>query len=197
MRLRGLVSAAFFTPKALNSSLPRSPKEEEDYVTIGVVLRPHGIRGEVVVEPLTDNEDRFATLEHVRVVHPSGSASRLALRSMFPHKGRLVIQFEGIADIDQAEKLRGAELRIPIASLPPLPAGSYYHHELCGLDVRVESGASIGRVTKVWETGATPVLVIHDAEGRETLLPLVDAFIVDVDVTAGLMRVKAAGTVPA
>jgi 16S rRNA processing protein RimM len=179
----------------LNSSPPRSPKEDADSVTIGVVLRPHGIRGEVVVEPLTDNEDRFASLEDVRVVRPSGSSVRLKVASMFPHKGRLVIRFEGVGSIEDAETLRAAELRIPIAALPSLPAGSYYHHELRGLDVRIESGASIGRVADLWETGATPVLVIHDAFGRETLLPLVDAFILEVDVKAGFMKVKAAGTV--
>lgn len=179
----------------MNSLPPRSPKEDADSVTIGIVLRPHGIRGEVVVEPLTDNENRFATLEEVRVVRPSGSAVRLKVASMFPHKGRLVIQFEGIASIEDAETLRAAELRIPTASLPALPAGSYYHHELRGLDVRVESGESIGTVTDLWETGATPVLVIHDAKARETLLPLVDAFILEVDVKGGFMRVKASGTV--
>jgi len=182
-------------PSALNSIPPRSPKEEADSVTIGIVLRAHGIRGEVVVEPLTDNDTRFATLEEVRLVRPSGTATRLRVVSMFPHKSRLVIQFEGIGDIDQAETLRGAELRIPMASLPALPAGSYYHHELRGLDVRVESGASIGKVTSLWETGATPVLVIHDDQNRETLLPLVDAFILEVNVSAGFMRVKASGTV--
>jgi len=171
------------------------PREEEGSVTIGVVLRPHALKGEVVVEPLTDNEDRFAHLDEVRVVRPSGSATVFRVASIFPHKGRLVIHFEGVSGIDEAEGLRGAELRIPIASLPHLPAGSYYHHELRGLDVRVESGASIGTVSDLWETGATPVLVIHDDRKRETLLPLVDAFIIEVNVKGGFMRVKASGTV--
>ena len=71
---------------------PRAPKEEADAVTIGVVLRPHGIRGEVVVEPLTDNETRFATLEEVRLVRPSGKDLTLKVASMFPHKARLVVE---------------------------------------------------------------------------------------------------------
>ncbi len=180
---------------ALNSTPPRAPKEDADSVTMGIVLRPHGIRGEVVVEPLTDNETRFATLEEVRLVRPSGADRRLRVASMFPHKSRLVIQFEGIGSIEDAEMLRGAELRIPITFLPALPDGSYYHHELKGLDVRVESGDSIGKVTELWETGATPVLMIHDASGHETLLPLVDAFILEVNVKGGFMRVKASATV--
>lgn len=114
---------------------------------------------------------------------------------MFPHKSRIVVQFEGIASIDDAETLRGAELRIPITALPELPTGSYYHHELRGLEVRTESGSSIGKVTNLWETGATPVLVINDENKRETLLPLVDAFILEVNVKEGFMRVKAEGTV--
>jgi 16S rRNA processing protein RimM len=181
----------------VNTKPPRSPGEDADSVTIGIILRPHGIKGEVVVEPLTDNENRFATLDEVRVVRPKGSDLRLKVVSMFPHKSRLVVQFEGIKSVEDAETLRAAELRIPLASLPSLPEGSYYHHELRGLDVRVESGASIGSVTELWETGATPVLVIHDEKKRETLLPLVDAFILEVNVKGGYMRVKASGTVSA
>jgi 16S rRNA processing protein RimM len=181
----------------VNTKPPRSPGEDADSVTIGIILRPHGIKGEVVVEPLTDNENRFATLDEVRVVRPKGSDLRLKVVSMFPHKSRLVVQFEGIKSVEDAETLRAAELRIPLASLPSLPEGSYYHHELRGLDVRVESGASIGSVTELWETGATPVLVIHDEKKKETLLPLVDAFILEVNVKGGYMRVKASGTVSA
>ena len=172
-----------------------APKEEPDFVTIGVVLRPHGIHGEVVVEPLTDNEDRFRTLEDVRVAQPNGKVRHLRVSSMFPHKSRLVIQFQGVADMDQAESLRNAELRVPLSALPTLPAGSYYHHELKGLEVLDETGRSCGRVFDVWETGATPVLVIRDEKARETLLPLVDAFIDSVDVKEGTMRVKARGVV--
>ena len=181
----------------MNPKAPRSPGEDADSVTIGIILRPHGIRGEVVVEPLTDNENRFASLHEVRVARPRGSDVRLRVASMFPHKGRLVVRFEGISSIEDAETLRAGELRIPIASLPSLPRGSYYHHELRGLDVRVESGASIGSVTGLWDTGATPVLVIHDGRRRETLLPLVDAFILEVNVQGGYMRVKESGTVSA
>jgi len=171
------------------------PREEADFVTIGVILRPHGIHGEVVVEPLTDNDDRFRSLEEVRVIRPNGTARMLRVSSLFPHKSRLVVQFAGVEDMDQAETLRNAELRVPMSALPELPTGSYYHHELKGLDVVDETGREIGKVSEIWDTGATPVLIIHDAAKRETLFPLVDAFVVSVDVKAGLMRVKAAGTV--
>lgn len=173
----------------------KPPAEDPDSVTIGVVLRPHGIKGEVVVEPLTDNEDRFAHLEEVRLARPSGSSSVLRVASMFPHKGRLVIHFEGVSGMDEAEGLRGAELRIPLSALPRLPAGSYYHHQLKGLEVKVETGASLGTVTDLWETGPTPVLVIQDGAKKETLMPLVDAFILEVNLEQGFMRVKASGTV--
>ena len=173
----------------------KPPPEDPDSVTIGVVLRPHGIKGEVVVEPLTDNEDRFAHLEEVRLARPSGSSSVLRVASVFPHKGRVVIHFEGVSGMDEAEELRGAELRIPLSALPKLPQGSYYHHQLKGLEVRVETGASLGTVTDLWETGPTPVLVIQDGAKRETLMPLVDAFILEVNLAQGFMRVKASGTV--
>lgn len=163
-------------------------------MTIGVVQRPHGIKGEVVVEPFSDNESRFEDLVEVRVVGPRGGRM-LTVDGFFPHKGRLVIQFDEIRTVEAAEILRGAELRVPLTALPQLPKGSYYHHELKGLDVRIESGESIGVVEDIFETGAAPVLVIRDSSKTESLVPLVDAFILEVDVPGGFMRVKAKGVV--
>ena len=105
----------------------------------------------------------------------------------------LAIALVGLAPL--VARAEVSELRIPLAALPALPEGSYYHHELRGLDVRVETGESIGSVHDLWETGATPVLMIRDAAGKETLLPMVDAFVLEVNVKSGYMRVKAAGTV--
>jgi len=154
-----------------------------EMVTIGRAIKPQGRRGEIVVEPLSDRPDRFTHLTHVFVPGEGGAARKVAVSSTWPHKGRVVVKLEGVDSIDAAEGYRGLELRISEADLAALPAGSYYHHELRGLDVVDEKGRAVGRVEDLLETGAATVLVIR-AEGRETLVPLAEGFVLSVDVPA-------------
>jgi 16S rRNA processing protein RimM len=102
--------------------------------------------------------------------------------SAWPHKGRFVLKLEGVDTIEDAERLRGCGLGIAEKDLPPLPDGSYYHHQLTGLRVEDTAGAGIGRVESVMETGAgAPILVVR-GEGGETLVPLASDFVKSVDL---------------
>jgi 16S rRNA processing protein RimM len=153
-----------------------------DLVLVGRVVKPQGRRGEVAVEAFTDRPDRFPTLVRAFVPGPSGEPREVRVEGAFPHKGRYVLKLAGIDSIDAAETLRGLELRIPEGDLERLPEGSYYHHQLAGLAVVDEAGASLGAVEDVVETAAdTRILVVRGPEG-ETLLPFADAFVREVDL---------------
>jgi 16S rRNA processing protein RimM len=107
------------------------------------------------------------------------------VRGAWPHKGRFVLKLEGVDSIDDAERYRGLDLRIPEEDLSALPAGSYYHHQLRGLRVDDAGGREIGRVAEVMETGGeAAVLVVRGVSG-ETLIPLADAFVRTVDLPGG------------
>jgi len=156
-----------------------------DMVTIGRIVRPQGRKGEVVVEPLSDRPDRFPSLRQAFVAGESGSARPVQVRGAWPHKGRFVLKLEGVDSIDDAERYRGLDLRIPEEDLSALPAGSYYHHQLRGLRVDDAGGREIGRVAEVMETGGeAAVLVVRGVSG-ETLIPLADAFVRTVDLPGG------------
>jgi len=156
-----------------------------DLVLVGRVVKPQGRRGEVAVQPLTDRPDRFPGLRRAFVPAPGGGAREVRVRRAWPHKGRFVLEIEGVSSIDDAEKLRGLELRIAEADLAALPEGSYYHHQLSGLRVEDESGMDLGVVADVVETGAeTRVLVVNGPRG-ETLLPFAAAFVKAVDLAGG------------
>jgi len=158
-------------------------------VTIGRIVRPQGRKGEVAVEPLSDRPDRFPSLRRAFVAGAGGAARPYAVQACWPHKGRFVLKLDGVDSIDEAEALRDLELRIPEAELAALPAGSYYHHQLRGLRVYDPEGRERGRVAAVMETGGeAAVLVVEGAEG-ETLVPLADAFVREVDVAGGRMVV--------
>ncbi len=153
-----------------------------DLVLVGRVVRPQGRHGEVAIEPLSDRPDRFPALRRAFVKTPGGGTREVHILRCWPHKGRFVLAIEGVSTIDEAEALRGLELRIEEAELAALPEGSYYHHQLAGLRVVDEAGAEIGVVEDVVETGAEArVLVVRGREG-ETLLPFAAEFVRAVDL---------------
>jgi len=156
-----------------------------ELVTIGRIVRPQGRKGEVVVETLSDRPDRFPSLRRAFVPGEGGSARPVRVQDAWPHKGRFVLKLEGVDSIDEAERFRGLDLRIPEEELSALPEGSYYHHQLRGLRVEDGRGREVGRVAEVMETGGeAAVLVVRGTEG-ETLIPLADAFVRSVDLSAG------------
>jgi 16S rRNA processing protein RimM len=169
-------------------------KSFADAITIGRLLRPQGRKGELLVEPLSDQPERFASLGKVLVEAPEGGVQELRVTDCWPHKGRFVLKFDGVDSIDAAEKLRGRNLGLAEAELQPLPQGSYYHHQLVGLRAQDRAGHPLGRVERVLETGAVPVLQIAGDSG-ELLLPLAETFIVAVDLAGGTLTAVVPETV--
>lgn len=167
-------------------------KAFDQLVTIGRVVKPQGRRGEVLTESLSDRPDRFPSLRRAYVPGPGGSAREVIVTSCWPHKGRFVLKIEGVDSIDAAEGFRGLELRIGEESLDPLPEGSYYHHQLRGLEVVHEEGEVLGTVEDILVTGSAPVLVVRGGRG-EILIPLVERFVRQVDVAGGRMVVAYSG----
>lgn len=156
-----------------------------EMVAIGLVVKPQGRKGEVLVQPLSDRPDRFPTLRAVYVPGEGGAARAMAVVDCWPHKDRFVLKLEGVDSIDDAEKFRGMDVRIPEGDLPALPRGSYYHHQLKGLAAFDEAGAALGTVHDILETGGeAPVLALR-AGGAETLIPLAEAFVREVDLERG------------
>jgi 16S rRNA processing protein RimM len=162
----------------------------EEMVAIGRVVKPQGRKGEVLIAPLSDRPDRFPSLRRAYHAAPGGAAREIRVTSCWPHKGRFVLKLEGVDSIDDAERYRGLELRIPESDLPALPEGSYYHYQLLGLRVQDEGGVTLGTVREIMTAGAAPVLVVRGA-GDELLIPLAEAFVKRVDVAGGVLVAEA------
>jgi len=161
-------------------------------VTVARVLRPHGRRGEVAAEILTDFPERLKQLTHAELYDEKKSSQRsVAIRSCWLSQsrgGQAIFHFEGSDSISDAEKLAGLEIRIPFSERTPLPAGSYYVTDLIGCEVRErgrENDAALGVVRDVQFTGedvaGTPLLAV-DSAGGEVLIPLAKEICVNVDV---------------
>lgn len=153
----------------------------EDRVLVGRIGPAHGLRGEVFVEPLTDEPARrFAS--GAKVGSPGGS---LTVASSRTHSGKLVVRFCEIEGRSGAEAARGTELscRIDPDELPDDPE-EFYDHQLLGLCVQTTDGTTVGTVVRVQHGGAQDLLVIGTPD-REVLFPFVTALVPEVDVRGG------------
>jgi 16S rRNA processing protein RimM len=162
-------------------------------VTVGLVIRPHGNRGEVVVLQETDYPDeRFRPGASVagRREEDDGPVRTLVVATSFEHQGRWVVGFEGVDSIDAAETLRGMELRIPAAALRALEPGRYYLHDLVGCTVRTTAGRLVGTIERVDLGHGVPMLVIASERG-EVLVPFAEAFCRRIDVAAREVAIEA------
>ena len=156
-------------------------------VTVARVLRPHGRRGEVACEILTDFPDRLARLASVHLwdgkTEPRGVSVRACWLS-HSRGGQAIFHFEGSASISDAEKLVGLHVQIPFADRTELQQGSHYVSDLIGCEVRTTDGKTIGAVCDVEFTGeevaGTPILVV-DSPAGELLIPFATEICVEVD----------------
>ncbi|MFC7621041.1 ribosome maturation factor RimM [Microlunatus sp. GCM10028923] len=155
-------------------------------VLVGVVGRAHGIRGDVAVEPRTDEpEVRFAAGRAVRI---EGSPRRLTVVTARDHSGRLLVRFDEVDDRNAAEALRGVRLVVDVdpADRPDRPE-EYYDRQLVGLRVLDAGGSEVGRVTGVAHLPAQDLLEIDTGTG-EALVPFVTELVPEVDLDQGLLR---------
>jgi 16S rRNA processing protein RimM len=158
----------------------------EDYLVVGRIGRPHGLKGEVSVEPRTDEPDRrFANgsvlrTERNRPGAPTDAA--LTVRDHRWHSGRLLVTFEEIADRAAAEEARGTMLVVPVdPEEAPEDPEEFYDHQLIGLSVEDGDGARLGTVVAV-EHGSGQDLLHLEVGGADVLFPFVTALVPIVDV---------------
>lgn len=145
-------------------------------VVIGKIVAPFGLKGEVKVVPFTDFPERFKEMDEAYVGSEEAGEMR-RIESVRFHKGTILIKFEGVADITAAEELRGAEVRIRESDLVPLEEGSYYVHDLIGMDVLTTEGEDLGKVKEVLTGRANDVYVTDRA-----LVPAVKEFVKSIDL---------------
>ena len=167
---------------------------------VGVVLRAHGVRGEVLIEPRTDvPRRRFAVgrvLGRDVAGTPSPVGQDLVVADVREHSGRLLVRFEGIEGRTGAELLRGVRLVIDADDAgPPAEAGEdadalWWDSELIGLSARLRDGSVVGEVTDVVHGAGNDLLVVRTGEGRNVLIPFVAAVVPLIDTAAGRLVVQ-------
>jgi len=155
----------------------------DDLIVIARAVRPHGLKGEIVAELLTDFPQRFEDVDELIIVSPSGERNAVALEDFWFQKDRVVLKLAGYDDVDRAKTLVGHAFAVPESDRVPLEPDEFYDWELEGCTVKVGE-KSIGEVRSVMRTGGAEILVISDEAGKEQLIPLAESIVVKIDPAA-------------
>jgi 16S rRNA processing protein RimM len=161
------------------------------YLILGEVLRPHGVRGELRIRILTDYPERIVAGKTIYLGEDiEGKATPYQVEHLRTNKEFGLLKLRGIDDRDQADLLRQLLVLTELDDAVPLDEGEFYLYEMIGLDVQTEDGESLGTLVEVLETGANDVYIINSPRYGEVLIPAIEQTILKTDIDAGVMTVR-------
>ena len=160
-----------------------------DLYAVGKIVKAHGVKGDVIVQPMTDSVKRFAKLKQVFVGKTAEDVRLVKIENTQVGEKGARLKLAGIQDRTAAEKLRGEILFVDKEERIRIPKGTFFIHDLIGLRVFDEDENAVGVLRDILQLPAHDVYVI-DAHGREVMIPAVKEFIKKIDVGAGTVIVK-------
>lgn len=160
----------------------------DDLIAVGRIGPPRGVRGDVFVQPFTDEPERRFAVGTVLVTDPAGRGP-LTVDGLNLSGSKMVLRFAGFDDRVAVESLRGVQLMIPASAREPIEdPDEFYTSDLVGLAARTASGTALGRVTDVIDIAGADYLVL-DVAGTERLVPFVAAIVPTVSVADGFVEI--------
>ncbi len=173
------------------------PLAEQVYVRIGRVLRPHGLRGEIRIEPFTAKKENFFVYTKIFLAAQDDTKREYRVSRAKLSGTALVLKLDGCDSRNEAESLQGQKIWLDSRDLPSLPVGEFYLHTLMGKKAHTHDGVVLGRIVELLDTDAHALLVVRGG-GNEYLIPAVSAFITAVDAESvvftlpqGLLEINA------
>ena len=160
-----------------------------DWVAVGKIVKPFGVRGDVRVLSLSDVPGRIQGLKQVMLVAPSGRTASASVIRLREERGGFVIGFDVFSTPEEAAIFRGGLIQIARDQAPPLPEGQYYECDLIGMTVRDEAGLVLGTLEEIVATGGHPVFAVR-REGKEVLIPATRSVVASVDLAGRTMTVR-------
>ena len=159
-------------------------------VVIAEIVRPRGNRGELMVRSQTDVPGRLESLKRAQVKLADGPDIEVEIDEAWEHKGDWVLKFAGVDSIDAAKRFKGADIWISRSERANLPEGDFFQSDLLGCAIiDANTGRRLGSV-EGWQRYGGPPLLEVSVEGREVLVPFVDAICRKVDMEARAITVE-------
>jgi 16S rRNA processing protein RimM len=165
---------------------PGSPDGEPVYLVVGFLRRPHGVRGEIVMDIHTDFPER---LRSGRKLFVGDEHKLVTLSATRPHAKGMLVKFKGIETPEEAGQMRNQWVYVRASDVPALPQGKLYQYELFGFQVVDDNENSLGELVEIIETGANDVYVVRNESGKEILLPAIPSVVLETDPARRIMRV--------
>ena len=158
--------------------------DTQELITIGVIVAPHGVRGDVRILPRTDFPERFTKMD---VCYINGQPYHITSAKF--HKQFILATFKELPDRTAVERLGKQEIKVPRQDLVELPEDRYYIFEIEGLAVEDTEGNDLGIVKEVLQPGANDVDVVAKEGEPDLLLPALKTVVLTIDIEAGKMIV--------
>jgi 16S rRNA processing protein RimM len=154
-----------------------------DWLPFGILRRPHGTKGEIVLHPYNPAGARLhaAGLPSEVRVGDGETARELGVASSQPVPEGCLVRFDGIVDREAAAALVGEEVSVPRRSLAPLGSAEFYVADIVGCEVFHPHGRLLGKVGGTFWNGAQDIMVVRTADGSERLLPVVAEYVLQFD----------------
>lgn len=163
----------------------------EKFLKVGVITSPHGVRGEFKVYPTTDDSRRFLELDEIYVKRPGsdGEGAPYEVENVKFFKNMVILKISGVDTVEDASRLRNADLMIPREQGVELAENEYYTADIIGMRVFTDDGEELGELTDIIQTGANDVYSVRTGKYGDVLIPAVKDCIISVNVEDGTMTV--------
>ncbi len=159
----------------------------EQYLEVGKITAVQGLRGEVRVQHYCDSADVFCDFERLFLARGS---EEIGIERAYPRKNTIIVKIKGVDSPEQAQKLVGKSLYMDRED-EELPDGVYYINDIIGLEVKdTETGEIYGKVTDVYQNGASDVYSIKKENGKELMFPVIDEVVRKIDIERGEILIK-------
>ncbi|MFN0159557.1 MAG: ribosome maturation factor RimM [Bacteroidota bacterium] len=164
--------------------------ERRSLYAVGKVVKVFGVRGDVVVQPMTSSPERFKKLKTLQVGLSENETQVLTVSEVYVEGRGTRMHFNEIADRTAAEHLVGMLLFVDETQRVRLPRGTFFVHDVVGMEVVDQKDHPVGVVKEVLKMPANDIYVVARTSGSEVMIPAVKQFIRSVDVKARIMRVE-------
>ena len=155
-----------------------------DWVVIGKITKPFGLKGGLKIHPLTDDPGRFLELKSAVLEAPGGERQVCTVSDVRIDPKAVVLFCRELEKVDQTGRFIGGTVQVPLSEAVPLPENLYFQHDLLDLKVYMKDGRYVGEIKKIFPTGSNDVLVVRDGP-REHLIPATQSVVAEVDIPGG------------
>lgn len=158
---------------------------------VGKIVNTHSLKGEIKVISSTDfEEERFKKGSKLLITRGNQFIREVIVESYRKHKNSLLVKFEKIDSIEEAEKFKNLQLKVDSENISKLEENEYYFHEIIGCEVFDENNESLGEIVEILTPGANDVWVIKSKNGKEILIPYIEDVVKNVDISNKVINIE-------